>query len=523
MARTAWPLLAALLLVLPGTGRAADIPVGNWKVTFTDQEQRQQTFWIIKLERKDGKWTGSVVARAEGVPESKLEDVNVAGDRVAFTVQVGGQSLNFEGRPAADGKKVLGSINLGRRLFPVQLDPTTTETLDSYEANKEILAGPPTDPRIFQAALELMARAGERKAKPEEVRGWADKVFRAAEPYGPRWQREVALRTAELLLDHEGMAAIAVEHARRAERMLEPTDKPGIQLRTLNTLARTLRRAGKTDEAKEAEARAAKVDISVRPEKFAGRKAIGGRTVLVELFTGAECPPCVAADLAFDALGKTYAPADVVLLQYHVHIPGPDPLTNPATLARLRYYGDDVEGTPTTLFNGKPSAEGGGSYDDAPAKYRQYRGIIEPLLEQPAAVKLKAGAVQKGNQIDITAEVSDLERPAETVRLRLALVEEQVNYAGGNGIKVHHHVVRAFPGGVEGLVIKEKNIRHTASVDLEELRKELRKYLDDAAKEHGFPNAERPLDLKNLRVVAFIQNDQTKEVLQAVQVEVRGQ
>ena len=51
--------------------------------------------------------------------------------------------------------------------------------------------------------------------------------------------------------------------------------------------------------------------------------------VLVELFTGAECPPCVAADLAFDALGKTYKPTDVVLLEYHLHIPGPDALTNP--------------------------------------------------------------------------------------------------------------------------------------------------------------------------------------------------
>ena len=50
---------------------------------------------------------------------------------------------------------------------------------------------------------------------------------------------------------------------------------------------------------------------------------------LVELFTGAQCPPCVAADIAFDAEAvKSYKAADVVLLQYHLHIPGPDPLTN---------------------------------------------------------------------------------------------------------------------------------------------------------------------------------------------------
>ena len=41
------------------------------------------------------------------------------------------------------------------------------------------------------------------------------------------------------------------------------------------------------------------------------------RAVLVELFTGSQCPPCVAADLAFDTLAKTYKPADAILLEYH--------------------------------------------------------------------------------------------------------------------------------------------------------------------------------------------------------------
>jgi hypothetical protein len=34
------------------------------------------------------------------------------------------------------------------------------------------------------------------------------------------------------------------------------------------------------------------------------------------------------------------------------------------------------------------------------------------------------------------------------------------------------------------------------------------------------PSKERPLALKNLAVVAFVQNDDTTEVLQAVQVDV---
>ena len=107
------------------------------------------------------------------------------------------------------------------------------------------------------------------------------------------------------------------------------------------------------------------------------------------------------------------------------------------------------------------------------------------------------------------------------MRLKLALIEEKVRYQGSNNMRYHHHVVRAFPGGVEGVALKDKTGKHAATVDLAELRKTLIKYLDSTAKKTPFPNSDRPLDLKNLRVVAFVQNDKTKEVLQAVQVEVK--
>lgn len=519
MTRTTWPLLAGAIMLLSGAAAAADVTPGNWRIVFLDDELKPQTFWIVKLDKADNKWTGEVVATGEGLPPSTMEGLVVAGDRLTFTIRARGQSLVFEGRAGAD-KKIYGSMNLGRQVLPVQMEATAATTLDRYEANKEIVAGPATDLRVFQAALELLARAGPKKAKPEEVRGWADKAFKAAESYGPRWQREVATRNADVLLDQEGFAPIALEHARRAERLLEPTDRVGAQMRVLNLLARALEKAGKTDEAKEVKARVEKLDFSVKAEKFAGRQAKSERVVLVELFTGAQCPPCVAADLAFDALGKTFKPTEVALLQYHVHIPGPDPLTSPASLARMEFYGDVVEGTPTILFNGKAGAEGGGGYDDAPDKYKQFRRIIEALLETQAPVQLKAAAVQKGNKIDITADVA-MEKPLEKARLRFALVEDTVTYTGGNGLKTHHHVVRALPGGAQGFAVKDKTLKQSVTVDLDELRKELTKYLDDFAKEVPFPNAQRPLDLKNLRVVAFVQNDATKEVLQAAQVEIK--
>ena len=160
----------------------------------------------------------------------------------------------------------------------------------------------------------------------------------------------------------------------------------------------------------------------------------------------------------------------------------------------------------------------------AEGKHAAYYGVITPLLDQPAKAILKATASRKGPKIDITAEVSDLNEPGEKIRLRFALVEEHIRYKGGNKLPSHHYVVRALPGGIKGIALTEKTSKQMASVDLDELRSNLKKYLDDyAGKGRAFPNADRPLELRDLHVVAFIQNDETNEVLQAVRVEVSGE
>lgn len=531
MVRTAWAGLAGILL-LTTAAAAADAPAGTWKLTFYNGGQAR-TLWLIKLDQTDGKWAGKIASTAQNVPESTLEDLKIADGVVRFTVKVQTQALAFEGKvsgPKAD--KILGSIAQGRNMIPAQMEATTLTSLDDeFELSKELLTKTPESPEAFDAALNLLSAAGTKKAKPEDVRSWADRAFKAAEAYGPRWQREIGTRITGALVNQEGFAPVALEYARRLERLVDPDEDAAAQLRVLTLLSQALTKADKADEAKEIEARITKLEAKAdqdylkkmppyKAEAFAGRKDKSDRAVLVELFTGAQCPPCVAADLGFDGLEKTYKPAEVVLLQYHLHIPGPDPLTNADTVARADFYGDDIEGTPTIFFDGKPKAPGGGGMAEAEGKYKSYCKVIDPLLETAPLAKLRASVVRKGDKLDITAEASDVANPGDKVKLRLALVEEQVRYLGSNGIRFHHNVVRALPGGAEGLTLKEKAGKQTASVDLGELRKSLTKYLDGYAKERAFPNPSRPLDLKKLAVVAFIQNDATKDVYQAVQVEV---
>ena len=245
--------------------------------------------------------------------------------------------------------------------------------------------------------------------------------------------------------------------------------------------------------------------------------------MLVEIFTGAECPPCVAVDLAFDGLLKAYKPADVMLLQYHVHVPGPDPLTSPDAMKRLEeYYADQVRGAPTVFIGGKLGEAGGGPAAAAEKKYTSFRKQIEEGLEKPAGVKLGL-TVAKGEKGGFTAKatVSDLEMPGEKMMLRFALAEERIRYTGGNGIRYHHMVVRSMPGGAKGSRSPRRSAEHSVTFDPDAVRADLTKYLDDFAKEEGpFPRPDRPLALKNLKLIAFVQNDATREILHAVQVDV---
>jgi thiol-disulfide isomerase/thioredoxin len=524
-------LVFGILVMLPGGAQPADGDglAGTWKVTVLNQDR--PTYFLINLENKSGSWTGKIVDTAQGVPPARVDDVKVANDRMRISLKVQNQTLTFEGKtPPAKADKILGSLDLGGQLAPAQLEATKMTSLkDPYEASKEVLAKQPDSPEAFDAAIEMLKMATVKKAKPDEIRGWANRAFKNAESYGPRWQRHMGMRIAEVLVAQEGLAPIAVEYARRTERLLEPTDEASIQVRVLEALAAALTKTNKADEAKEILARVDKLELKadqeflkrvppLTPDKYQGRKKKSDRVVLVELFTGAQCPPCVAADLAFDALEKTYKPAEVILLEYHVHIPGPDPLTNPDAEARMAFYGREIEGTPTILFNGKSEAGGGGPISNAKNKYKEYREVIDPLLETPPKAKLKATAVRKGDRIDISAEVSELDKASDSNRLRLALVEEQVRYTGGNQMRFHHRVVRALPGGAKGLAITGRSARQSLTVDLGELRKSLSKYLDDFSKEQEFLDAKRPLELKQLSLVAFVQNDDNKEVLQAVEV-----
>jgi hypothetical protein len=544
MSRFCAPLLAGLVLVAGAVpASAADAPAGTWRASFPVQTRNGEVVLnlLFMFSEADGKWVGDFLDSNPPLGVDPTLELNVKEDVLKFALKFGPNNWSFDGKVTP--KRIKGSLDLEGTILLVDLVPSSLKSLtkDKFAVSREALDVAETPVEFFNSLFPVISQAAAKKMKVEEVRAYADKASKMAEGYGTRWQRTVAFRLADALADQEPFAAIAVEQARQGERLLGRTEDIATQLQTLDTLARVFRKAKKDTEAKEIEGRIAKLEPRdyaeyaktmppFKPEEFKGRKGKSDRTVLVELFTGAECGPCVAVDLAFDSLNRTYKPTEVILLQYHAHIPGPDPLVSKDGAARMDFYNkrEDDKATPQIYINGKMDGSGGGADPKkAKLKYQAYRETIEELLEKPATVKLTGSVAMKGDELTIKAAVADLQKPGEKVSLRIALAEERVRYQGGNGVRYHHFVVRAMPGGPKGIPLPKATAEQSVTVKLDEIRAANNAALDafvaDVRKQGAdFSFGARPMNLKNLKVVAFVQNDETNEVLQAIQLDVDG-
>jgi hypothetical protein len=420
-------------------------------------------------------------------------------------------------KDADDKKKLLAEAVEADKVAAVEVPKLYREVLQKHPGT--VAAG-------RAAVLLLQAKDA---ATAGEITHWAEVANKAAADFGPAWQIETDSQIVMALTKRKGEAALAMQYARQAEALVKKDTPVITQIKVFQVLALALNSTGNaaadakvSAELKTVNARLDRLESEVvQVTPFAGRKAKSDRVVVMELFTGAQCPPCVAADLAFEALERTYKHGEVVLIQYHLHIPGPDPMTNADTEARAKYYGKELRGTPSTFFNGKSLAGGGGGMANAQSKFMAYREIIDPLLDTPATCDIKASAKRVGDKIQITTDVSGLQKSGPDLKLRLVLVEENIRFIGSNKLRFHHQVVRALPGGVEGAPVMGPAFSAKNEVDLGDLRKELTSYLDNyASTKRAFPQPERPLDMHGLRVIAFVQDDATHEILQAVQVNV---
>lgn len=230
----------------------------------------------------------------------------------------------------------------------------------------------------------------------------------------------------------------------------------------------------------------------------------------------------MGAGLAFKAAQERYTRQDFIVLNYHVHIPLPDPMVNPTTLKRQEFYG--VNSSPSYFFDGD-SDGGGGSADMAKSIFdSKVDPSIEKHLAVPPEAKIDLKATSAGSTVKVKAAVSKLTNKSDKLRLQIVLAEESVTYSGENGERFHPVVVRsmALDGkSAQGFALAPgKGGTFEYSFDVAKAVADAKAHLEDYetnTRKGEYQFRQKKHEIKNgLVVVAFVQDEATKKVLQAV-------
>lgn len=257
------------------------------------------------------------------------------------------------------------------------------------------------------------------------------------------------------------------------------------------------------------------------------------RVVLAEFVTGAGCEPCTAVDISFDAVLERYSRRDVIMIAYHMHAPTSDPMSNHSAQARHKYYG--AVGAPTIYLDGKNFKPGEGLGTESERVYRNLDAALLERLDRPADAALRLQAKLDGSVLNVEAKGESINRSDSELRLHLALVEDEVSYSGENGLRFHPMVVRnlARHDGAEdyGFAFSGSQPASIAyAFDLERITAENLKYYDDYIADMkarlgdrfkvSFKEKRYLINRDRLSVVAFVQDEKTKDILQAVYLKV---
>jgi predicted transcriptional regulator len=241
--------------------------------------------------------------------------------------------------------------------------------------------------------------------------------------------------------------------------------------------------------------------LPFEPAPFVEPANWSGKTVLAELFTGSECPPCVGADFAFDGLIESYPSKYLAILEYHLPIPRPDPMMNPASEKRGKFY--NINSTPSVLIEGTKPVQAGGGRRNAKEIFGRFKNTIDPFFAAPPAIAINAKARLEGDIVRVECEFSEILEGAE---YSVALVQESQKYRGYNEIVFHKMVVRDIQ------TLKPASAA-TVAFNIPESEKASLALLKTAIP--ALRKRHHEIDRSNLKAVVFVQNPKTKQVYNA--------
>lgn len=232
------------------------------------------------------------------------------------------------------------------------------------------------------------------------------------------------------------------------------------------------------------------------------------RTVLVELFVQEGCLACPTAEFCLEDLAWEYGTSKFILVQEHLWGDGYD---TPETNARYNWYvGDGKKGAPDVFIDGLTKRFQGLSCDCIEGNYECYKDAIDEELTRPSLLELSAvktsrpnsllqGEKEVENVLNIIIEgtvknVSDT--PLKDLAVCGMLGKE------GNESGLYNYIQDIFPFQnmpplLPGVTFSFKFVPEISLA----------------------PESEIDDEKEVLHLVIFVQNIETKEILQALYVE----
>ncbi|MCX7744445.1 MAG: T9SS type A sorting domain-containing protein [Flavobacteriales bacterium] len=226
------------------------------------------------------------------------------------------------------------------------------------------------------------------------------------------------------------------------------------------------------------------------------------RTVLAEAFSNASCGPCASQNPAYSAFLDNNT-SKVIGIKYQTNWPGTDPMNSQTQTwvgPRVTYY--SVSGVPWGALDG--TAFAGPNYSGALANLDQAELDARYGVTTPFAMNVLHSFNANNDSIFIEVTITTPNAYSNNTaqfRLHVAMIEKEICFTtapGSNGEKNFHNVVRRMYPDANGTSVQ--NTWNTSESLTFNFSGPIPNYIYDESQ---------------IAVVAFIQNNTTKEVFQA--------
>ena len=219
------------------------------------------------------------------------------------------------------------------------------------------------------------------------------------------------------------------------------------------------------------------------------------RTVLVELFVQGDCLTCPTAEFCLEDLAWEYSTSKFIIVQEHLWGDGYD---TPETNARYNWYvGDSKKGTPDVFINGLTKRLQGLACDCVEGNYECYKDAIDKELTRPSLLKLSASKIKVEPDYIIEGTIKNI----SDIPLKDLAVCGMIGKDGDES-GLYNYIQDIFPFQNMPPLLPNATFSFNFVTEIS-----------------FAPESEVDEEGEVLHLVIFVQNTETKEVLQALYIE----